>query len=81
MKTAIPISKESTYISTGRIVVFVVGRDGQVGGVQALQTLPSSVRSNDPNLPDLTTPVYIFVNSNTASAAEVFAAGLKVRST
>ena len=58
-------------------MVFVVSKDGQA---QALQTLPNGVVSGDPELPDLTTPVYVLVNSNTASAAEVFAAALKVSS-
>jgi C-terminal processing protease CtpA/Prc len=42
------------------------------------QTLPNGVPSNDPSLPDLQTPLYVLVNSNTASAAEVLAAALKV---
>lgn len=59
----------------GKIAVFVVSKDGQP---QALQTLPNGVDSTDPDLPDLTTPVYILVDSNTASAAEVFAAAMRV---
>lgn len=42
------------------------------------QTLPNGIPSNDPSLPDLDTPLYVLVNSNTASAAEVLAAALKV---
>ena len=55
--------------------MYVVSKDGQA---QALQTLPNGIASADSQLPDLTTPVYILVNSNTASAAEVFAAALRV---
>ena len=43
------------------------------------QTLPNGIPSNDPSLPDLDTPLYVLVNSNTASAAEVLAAALKVQ--
>ena len=62
----------------GKIAVFVVSKDGQP---QALQTLPNGIDSTDPDLPDLTTPVYILVDSNTASAAEVFAAAMRVNET
>ena len=61
---------------TGKIVVFVVSKDGLT---EAQQTLPNGIPSNDPSLPDLDTPLYVLVNSNTASAAEVLAAALKVR--
>jgi len=60
----------------GKIVVFVVSKDGQA---QALQTLSNGITSTDMDLPDLTTPVYILVNANTASAAEVFAAAMRVK--
>ena len=43
------------------------------------QTLPNGIPSTDPSLPDLDTPLYVLVNSNTASAAEVLAAALKVQ--
>ena len=59
----------------GKIVVFVVSKDGLT---EAQQTLPNGIPSNDPSLPDLDTPLYVLVNSNTASAAEVLAGALKV---
>ena len=59
----------------GKIVVFVVNKDGLF---DAQQTLPNGVPSADPSLPDLETPLYVLVNSNTASAAEVLSAALKV---
>ena len=46
--------------------------------LKSQQTLPNGIPSNDPSLPDLDTPLYVLVNSNTASAAEVLAAALKV---
>ena len=59
----------------GKIVVYVVGKDGLP---QAKQTLPNGVPSADPDLPDTQTKLYVLINSNTASAAEVFAAAMKV---
>ena len=56
-------------------MVFVVTKDGVL---EAKQTLSNGVLSADPSLPDLSTPLYVFVNANTASAAEVFAAALQV---
>ena len=57
-------------------MTYVVSKGGaQVG---ALQTLPSSVRSTDTLLPDTKTPLFVLVNENTASAAEVLSAALKV---
>ena len=56
--------------------MFVVSKDGLT---EAQQTLPNGIPSNDPSLPDLDTPLYVLVNSNTASAAEVLAGALKVR--
>jgi hypothetical protein len=70
------ISKAVPLVELGKIAVFVVSKDGQP---QALQTLPHGIDSSDPDLPDLTTPVYLLVDSNTASAAEVFAAAMRVR--
>ena len=43
-----------------------------------LYVLSSDIDSEDNNLPDLKTPLYILVNGNTASAAEVLSAALKV---
>jgi C-terminal processing protease CtpA/Prc len=63
------------HILSGKIVVFVVNKSGLQ---EAQQTLPGGVPSNDPSLPDLTTPLYLLVNANTASAAEVLSAALKV---
>jgi hypothetical protein len=42
------------------------------------QTLPNGVPSGDIDLPDTRTPMIVIVDANTASAAEVFAAALKV---
>lgn len=64
------------FLPPGKIVTFVVGKDGLQ---DALQTLPNGITSNDPNLPDLKTKLYLLVNDQTASAAEVLTAGLKVR--
>ncbi len=60
----------------GKIVVFTVGKDGNP---EAQMTLPEGIASSDPKLPDTTTPLYVLVNSNTASAAEVLAGCLQVR--
>lgn len=68
------VETSNLLIKPGKIVVFVVTKDGLSG---AQQTLPNGVLSADPNLPDLSTPLYLLVNSNTASAAEVFAAAMK----
>ena len=62
-------------MTSGKIVVFVVSKDGLT---EAQQTLPNGIPSNDPSLPDLDTPLYVLVNGNTASAAEVLAGALKV---
>jgi C-terminal processing protease CtpA/Prc len=59
----------------GKIVVFEVGKDNQQ---LAQQILPTYVPSTDPELPDLKTSMLVLVNGNTASAAEVLAAALKV---
>lgn len=71
------VETSNLFLKPGKIVVFVVSKEGNV---QAQQTLPSGIQSNDPELPDLTTPLYILVNGNTASAAEVFTASMMVRS-
>jgi len=56
-------------------VVYVVSKDGLSS---AEQTLPATLRTASALLPDLKTPVDVLVNGNSASAAEVFAAALKV---
>ena len=68
------VETSNLLLPPGKIVVFVVSKDGST---DALQTLPNGVLSADPALPDLRTPCFILVNSNTASAAEVFAAAMK----
>lgn len=68
------VETASLLIPPGKIVVFVVGKDGLA---EAKQTLPSDIDSGDTELPDLNTPLYVLVNSNTASAAEVLSAALK----
>jgi len=70
------VDTSNLLLKPGKIVVFVVSKDGQA---QALQTLSNGITSTDMDLPDLTTPVYILVNANTASAAEVFAAAMRVK--
>ncbi len=64
-----------TLVPTGKIVVFVVAGNGPP---EALQTLPAGLDNADPRLPDLTTPLFVLVNGNTASAAEVLSAALQV---
>ena len=68
------VETASLLIPPGKIVVFVVGKDGLA---EAKQTLPSDIDSGDTELPDLNTPLYILVNGNTASAAEVLSAALR----
>lgn len=53
----------------------MVSKDGLSS---AEQTLPATLRTASALLPDLKTPVDVLVNGNSASAAEVFAAALKV---
>lgn len=55
-------------------MVFVVNKDNLR---EAKQTLPISLVSADPLLPDMQTPLVVLMNGNTASAAEVFAASMK----
>jgi carboxyl-terminal processing protease len=68
------IDTANLLLNPGKMVVYVVGKDGNGNGKQ---TLPNGVPSSDPDLPDTRTPLYILVDSNTASAAEVFAAAMK----
>jgi len=68
------VETASLLIPPGKIVVFVVGKDG---AQEAKQTLPGDIDSGDTLLPDLKTPLYVLVNGNTASAAEVLSAALK----
>jgi len=68
------VETSNLFLPPGKMVVYVVDKDGKT---QAEQTLPNGVPSADTNLPDLRTPLYIIVNSNTASAAEVLSAALR----
>lgn len=68
------VETANLFLPPGKVVVFTVGKDGLQ---EAQQTLPNGIPSNDPSLPDLKTPLYIVVNKNSASAAEVLAAALK----
>ena len=68
------IQVANLFLPPGKIVVYEVGKDGNP---QAKMTLPDGVPSSDPHLPDLKTKMYILVNSNTASAAEVLAGCFK----
>ena len=62
------------FLPPGKTVVYIVDKDGNT---ETQRTLQSGVPSSDVNLPDLRTPLYVLVNSNTASAAEVLSAALK----
>ena len=68
------IQVANLFLPPGKIVVYEVGKDGNP---QAQMTLPDAIPSADPHLPDLKTKMYILVNSNTASAAEVLAGCFK----
>jgi carboxyl-terminal processing protease len=68
------VETANLFLRPGKVVVFVVDKDGRTA---VEQTLPNGVPSQDMNLPDLRTPLYILVNGNTASAAEVLSAALK----
>ena len=68
------IETAALFMNPGKIVVFEISKEGLV---DAKQTLPSSIKSDDDKLPDTSTPLYVLVNSNTASAAEVLSAALK----
>lgn len=68
------VETANLLLPPGKVVVFTVAKDGLQ---EAQRTLPGGVPSNDPSLPDLTTPLYILVNKNSASATEVLAAALK----
>lgn len=67
------VEASNLYMPPGKIVVFVVNKEGQS---KAERTLPGTLVSSDPSLPDLTTPLFVLVNKNTASAAEVLAGAL-----
>ena len=68
------VETANVFLPPGKVVVFVVNKDGQP---KVEQTLPSVLDSADPLLPDLSTPMFVLVNGNTASAAEVLAAALR----
>ena len=68
------VETANLFMNPGKIIVYVVDAKGKTS---AEQTLPGGVVSTDQNLPDVTTPLYVLVNGNTASAAEVLAAALK----
>lgn len=71
------VETANLFLPPGKIVVFSVAKDGQP---RALQTLPGVIdgeAAGNSALPDLTTKLYILVNENTASAAEVLSAALK----
>ena len=68
------VETANLLLPPGKVVVFTVAKDGLQ---EVQQTLPGGIPSNDPRLPDLKTPLYILVNKNSASAAEVLAAALK----
>lgn len=63
----------SLLLPPEKIVVYVVSKGGQT---ESLRTTPLPDDSLS-GLPDLTTPVDLLINRNSASAAEVFAAAIK----
>jgi carboxyl-terminal processing protease len=67
------VETANLFLPPGKIVTYVVEKDGLP---KAQQTLPNGVPSADPDLPDQRTPLYLLVNGNTASAAEVLSAAL-----
>ena len=72
LQSAVDIS--SLFLKPNKIITFVVNKDGIS---DALQTLSTAITSTDTFLPDLNSKLYLFVNEQTASAAEVLSAGLK----
>jgi carboxyl-terminal processing protease len=68
------VETANLFLAPGKIVVYVVDKDGRT---TVEQTLTNGVPSGDINLPDQRTPLYVLVNGNTASAAEVLSAALK----
>jgi len=68
------IETANLLLPPGKVVVFTVAKDGQQ---EVQMTLPGGIPSNEPSLPDLTTPLYLLVNENSASATEVLAGALR----
>ena len=68
------IQVANLFLPPGKVIVYEVGKDLKQ---QAQMTLPDTITSADPHLPDLKTKLYVLVNSNTASAAEVLAGCFK----
>jgi len=68
------IETANLLLPLGKVVVFTVAKDGQQ---EVQMTLPGGIPSNEPSLPDLTTPLYLLVNENSASATEVLAGALR----
>jgi carboxyl-terminal processing protease len=68
------VETANVFMPPGKIVVFVVSKEG---ASRVERTLPGTLDSTDTQLPDLETPLYVLINGNTASAAEVLAAALK----
>ena len=69
------VQTSNVFLPPGKTVVFITGKDGES---KAQNTLPNGLSTQDSNIPDTRTKMYIVINKNTASAAEVLAAGLKV---
>lgn len=62
------------FLPPNKLVTFVVDNAQRVEGKQ---TLASTLDSTSTSLPDLVRPVYVLINRQTASAAEVFSAALR----
>lgn len=69
------VQTANLFLPPGKIVVFNVGKDELP---RAQQTLPGAINIDAyTEFPDMSTKLYILVNENTASAAEVLSAALK----
>ena len=70
------VQTSNIFLPPGKTVVYVSGKDGES---KAQDTLPNGLQIADTSnaVPDFRTKLYILINKNTASAAEVLAAGLR----
>jgi carboxyl-terminal processing protease len=68
------IETANLFLPPGKVVVFVVNKDGNT---DAKMTIGDQIPSANQYLPDLKTKMFVLVNGNTASAAEVLSGVLK----